>query len=414
MPTRKAHRKSRTGCVPCKKRHVKCGEERPHCLNCLEYEVDCNYLPVTAVSLRDSLRANSSPESSNATNNPGSSTIPVGIGTHIVPGNEDLDVSDLELMHFFATVTYATMSNVLVEQELWRTTMVSIGLQHKFLLRGLLAQAAVHISYLKASSDSISYLIKASTHQDIAIAQFRKALETINETNFDAVLAFSCLLPIHSLALAACATTRPQMQNNEQDSLSEFLKAIRLFRSVNRILLPSLSIFTTSTILPLLQIVNQHLPEADSFPAQASLSLLEHSCCPARLTSGFESDALDSRSSDRNEVFADAIKELRLTFAREAHPTASERFTIGIMLIWTIVFPEQYMVLVDSRDPAALAVLAHFAALLCGYEDIWWVRGLGSSMIGIIAGMLDDEWREVMEWPKGVAEQVRRQRELVG
>ncbi|KAF8850811.1 hypothetical protein BDZ45DRAFT_731300 [Acephala macrosclerotiorum] len=407
MPARKAHRKSRTGCVPCKKRHVKCGEERPNCLNCLEYEVGCQYLPVTAVSLRDSLRANSSSESSTGTNDPGRSAIPAGTGVNnSTPGNEDLDTSDLELMHFFTTVTYASMSNVPVEQELWRTTIVSIGLQHKFLLRGLLAQAAVHLSYIKSSPESIGYLIKASTHQDIAIAQFRKALDTINESTFDAVLAFSCVLPIHSLALAACATTRTQIQEHEQDSLSEFLKAIRLFRSINRILLPSLSVFTTSTILPLLQIVNQHLPEADTYPGLSSMDLLESACChdSARVHPG----------PDRNEILSDAIKELRLTFARHAHTTVTDRFTVGILLIWTIVFPEGYMVLADRRDPAAMAVLAHFAALMCSYEDVWWLRGLGSSMIGIIENMLGEEWKDVMEWPKGVAEHVMRQRDPVG
>jgi hypothetical protein len=321
-------------------------------------------------------------------------------------GNDELEVSDLELMHFFSTVTYATMSNVPLEQRLWQTTIINIGLQHNFLLRGLLAHSAVHLSYLKSPPDSISYLIKASSHQDIALSQFRKALDTIDASTFDAVLAFSCLLPIHSIALAACSTTRPQIAQHEQDNLTEFLKAVRLFRSVNKLLLPSLSIFTTSTILPLLQITTQQLFEADTYPGQHSLNLLQDACCSrhASPTPPPVSGSMHPSSPDRNTTFCETINELRLTFSRIAHPSSAERFTLGIVLIWTIVIPEGYMGLIDNRDPGAMAVLAHFAAVLCRYQGIWWLSGLGSSMVGIIAGQLGEEWRGVMEWPRHVAD----------
>ena len=62
------------------------------------------------------------------------------------------------------------------------------------------------------------------------------------------------------------------------------------------------------------------------------------------------------------------------------------------------------MALTENRDPGAIAVLAHFAALLCGYQRIWWLSGLGSSMVEIIAGQLGEEWRGVMEWPRNVAD----------
>ncbi|KUJ07765.1 uncharacterized protein LY89DRAFT_725519 [Mollisia scopiformis] len=398
MSARKPHRKSRTGCVPCKKRHVKCGEEKPKCVNCSEYEVDCHYLPVTSVSLKDSLRSRSSSHSSSSLpKDPLGTGNATGIGVSSNPGNDELDVSDLELLHFFSTVTYATMSTVAVEQDLWRTTIVTIGLQHTFLLRALLAQAAAHLSCLKSSSESVNYLIKASTHQNIAIAQFRKALETIDASNFDAVLAFSCLLPVHSLTLAACATARPE--RNEQDHiLSEFLKAIRLLRSVNSLLLPSLSVYTSSPILPLLQVASQHLPVAENYPGQESIGFLDTVCCRNNV-------------AEHNAAFSDTIKELRLTFSRAACPPDTERFTLGIILLFTVIVPEEFVILANSRVPEAMVILAHYATLFCEHDDTWWLRGLGTNMVDIINQELGDEWRHAMEWPNEVAERVRRERD---
>ncbi|KAK2839202.1 hypothetical protein FQN49_006373 [Arthroderma sp. PD_2] len=41
--SRRSHRKSRAGCLVCKRRRVKCDEERPCCQNCVNYGVACSY-----------------------------------------------------------------------------------------------------------------------------------------------------------------------------------------------------------------------------------------------------------------------------------------------------------------------------------------------------------------------------------
>ncbi|KAH8909989.1 hypothetical protein BR93DRAFT_445079 [Coniochaeta sp. PMI_546] len=40
---RRYHQRSRNGCITCKKRHVRCDEARPLCLNCLRTGGDCGY-----------------------------------------------------------------------------------------------------------------------------------------------------------------------------------------------------------------------------------------------------------------------------------------------------------------------------------------------------------------------------------
>ncbi|KAJ5128306.1 C6 transcription factor [Penicillium atrosanguineum] len=40
---RRAHRKSRAGCLTCKKRRIKCDEQKPHCQRCQKKGIQCDY-----------------------------------------------------------------------------------------------------------------------------------------------------------------------------------------------------------------------------------------------------------------------------------------------------------------------------------------------------------------------------------
>ncbi|KAG7135997.1 Sterol uptake control protein 2 like [Verticillium longisporum] len=40
---RQSHKKSRTGCVSCKRRKINCDEGKPHCRNCRIHSTSCEY-----------------------------------------------------------------------------------------------------------------------------------------------------------------------------------------------------------------------------------------------------------------------------------------------------------------------------------------------------------------------------------
>ncbi len=314
---------------------------------------------------------------------------------------QDLNTSDLELLHHFSTVTFKTMSNVPSEQHQWQTTIVKIGLSNLFLLRGLLALSALHLAYL-IPARSLHYLIKAATHQDIALSQFRQELSSINNVNFDALLAYSCLLPIQGIAIAASSSFQTHILSQEPDQLSAFIKSVHLLRSVNKILLPSVSEYPTSNLLPLLQITNQPQSEASVFPGMEFFEDLEAKC------TNYTNLISSLGSQTHANIYRSTISQLKTTFAKVSHENSKEKFRVGIILIWTILVSDEYISLLDERDKSAMAILAYFAALLqdpdC--EDVWWLEGVGSSLIRTINRELGKEWEEVMRWPNMVAESV--------
>ena len=61
---RKYHQKSRNGCSTCKKRRVKCDEQRPVCGNCTKLKLDCGYLhePLdSVVNMKKDIHSNEPP-----------------------------------------------------------------------------------------------------------------------------------------------------------------------------------------------------------------------------------------------------------------------------------------------------------------------------------------------------------------
>ncbi|PSN58789.1 hypothetical protein BS50DRAFT_509796 [Corynespora cassiicola Philippines] len=55
--TRRQHTKSRGGCVECKRRHTKCDERRPVCLQCDKRSLRCEYV-VKTIDVRFPTRVN--------------------------------------------------------------------------------------------------------------------------------------------------------------------------------------------------------------------------------------------------------------------------------------------------------------------------------------------------------------------
>src|SRR6266511_1355051 len=99
MPSRRPHQKTRHGCIRCKQRKVKCDEERPICRNCSRIRADCSFVldsfPLSPAYSED--------VSSTGPRTPANDIVRPPI---ITPA---LQLSDLELMHHWSTVTCFTI-----------------------------------------------------------------------------------------------------------------------------------------------------------------------------------------------------------------------------------------------------------------------------------------------------------------
>ncbi|PVH73709.1 hypothetical protein DL98DRAFT_400502, partial [Cadophora sp. DSE1049] len=123
---RKSHRKSRNGCHTCKRRKIKCPENRPTCNNCVKINTRCTYAP-------DKLSHRAPPH--------------LGASLRNSPG--EFNLTDLRLFHHFVTTCFPHLP--LGNSKVWTTSIASISHSYDYLAHAVLALSASHLTLTSTS-----------------------------------------------------------------------------------------------------------------------------------------------------------------------------------------------------------------------------------------------------------------------
>jgi hypothetical protein len=229
MPPRLAHTKSRTGCLRCKQRKVKCDERRPICNNCSRHDVECQW----------------------PSNGHGSVKLSPPRAEHNI--NERLSVDErrqleFQLLHYFETSIVWTLgsSHNAQGRELWSISAVELSFRYPFLQNAIFAFAALYLLKTTPSSrrffapvdeqqtasravnrelELLSPLPLSTIHQmylDIALRQQRDAVDNMTSESANAVY-LSTLLHWYQAA--------PQFSREEQ--LDGYAPPVRWLRMVS-------------------------------------------------------------------------------------------------------------------------------------------------------------------------------------
>ncbi|KAH6664907.1 hypothetical protein B0J14DRAFT_239082 [Halenospora varia] len=124
---RKGHRKSRQGCVDCKRRKIKCQETLPACENCIRASLQCRYFTHTA-----SGSTNISPHQ------------PITLHE-----TQIFNLTDMRLFHHYLVAAYPHLP--VRNDDVWLVYITPIGHQFDFLMHALLALSASHLNKLTTS-----------------------------------------------------------------------------------------------------------------------------------------------------------------------------------------------------------------------------------------------------------------------
>lgn len=293
-------------------------------------------------------------------------------------------MGDLELLHQFATETCYTTSNRSESHELWRITVPKEGFHHDFLMRGILAIAALHLSHLRPDK-AADYQNIAHSHQDKALSMFQTAMTNMNETNCHAFFALSSLIVVYAFA----SPRRPgtlAFTDDSQDSEGE-VSWLPLIRGVNSILQQVFGWVENGPLRGLLQpgIINTadtRLPK----PAAHQLKQLAGLCETA------------AGGEEAVEAYQEAVKALQKCYAK-IFTRASVECEVATAFTWPVEVPDKFMLLLNDRAPEALVILAHYCVVLHHLDDYWWMKGWAGHIMGNIYSELGDSWRDWIQWP---------------
>lgn len=64
-----------------------------------------------------------------------------------------------------------------------------------------------------------------------------------------------------------------------------------------------------------------------------------------------------------------------------------------------MVIPREFLELISENNPAALAILAHYAVMVRCYESYWYLQGWSDNVLGAVKGELKGSWEDWIEWP---------------
>ncbi|KAK4501899.1 hypothetical protein PRZ48_007708 [Zasmidium cellare] len=327
MPSRRFHGKTRSGCASCKARHVKCGEERPVCKNCIRRNTSCVY------PSEGSPESNSKPERS-----------PVAAGSV----GDSFDGLDLTLMHRYSTVTSLCLLPSSGAQRVWQTEIPSTAREYPLLQHGMLALAAMDLACAAADEGEQGqmalYRARGLHHQGVALPMFRSLLLRDDHREQNVIFIFSIMLVMLAFASAQSAPTPP--------TLDEILDMFALFRGpralwemhqngANKELI--------QTLFPKALPDRPDLPEAEFMNPDNPMIGIDH--------------------PDIDQSCAQAVEQIRWAWARHRN----DQDDVRAMAWFPALMPQGFYEQCQEHRPIALAILNLYASILKPFHNRWWI-----------------------------------------
>ncbi|KAF4998670.1 hypothetical protein FGRMN_2996 [Fusarium graminum] len=363
--SRVSHTKSRKGCATCKKRKVKCDEQRPACFNCSRLQEDCRYLPVTAK--KTSPRPARSPKQNETPRS-------IGSPQPTVSSSGGINLVDLELFHTFSTSTYSTLFTSSGLREFRRTTVPRLAIQYDYLMGEVLALAALHLAYHRPDQRH-QYLSTALTHHQAASQKARVLLKSINQENTDVLFVFSCLTTV--VTMATPKRSRLSGMTLEDGDFEDWIYLVQGTAELKSVLGPN---SPQSSLAPLFTYARNKWTLHHSFHFTYAYSgdmlyELEHQ---------IRSCVLDPQKLD---ILIERINSLKSAACQSLDWEASDMF------FWLSGGIDGFLPLIKARDQEAWAVLAHFCPMLKKAERQWWLQGWADCTMRKIHQQLDEEYK---------------------
>ncbi|KAH7407239.1 hypothetical protein BKA64DRAFT_410668 [Cadophora sp. MPI-SDFR-AT-0126] len=385
---RRVHTKSRYGCDHCKHRRVKCDERKPSCTNCSTRDLECHYSrparPSASGPQMDSSSNAQSPASFGSTSpSAGFSTDPLGFGPYAYQGDSlnlpfrtSTRQRELELMHYWFTKTSSSFTTD--HTDLFRGHAVEEALKHEHLADSIFALASLHIA--SETIDPVSaaaYVSVALRYQNNAVSSFRSALQSVTQSNCDA-LFFSSVL------IVACAMVSPLLPAGAHDAVRsplesmllsyDFLNGVRSVIDISRQWLesgPCRDIFMARRRL--------QTPVADEFkgPFQR-LQKLNNTCI--------------GPANPLYETYQHAIQQLERCFL-EGRTSA--------VVAWLVQAGKDFVTALQKGERMALMIFMYWGVLLDRSDEMWWAKYSGKRIVEELFGNFDgygNDWEEATKW----------------
>ncbi|KKK15809.1 hypothetical protein ARAM_001191 [Aspergillus rambellii] len=286
----------------------------------------------------------------------------------------------MALLHHYSTSTCYTISMHPMLQMVWRIRVPQVGFSFHFVLRAILALAALHLAHLKPENRA-HYVAEAEFHHNMALQMASAVLSNITEENAPAIYLFSTLTSIISCA-------KPRLPDDCWMIGDRDIEWLTLFRGTWFIIESAENAIKTSVLSPIFinGIRRRRAREAKSTTNMSFLDDLRR--------------LLKETVMDAKELacYLDAVDEMSKSFATIADVGPDNCQTADVF-VWILETSEDYLRLLRERKPEALVIFSYFCVITKALEWAWWMQGLSTHLIEGIYRQLSEEHRCWLQWP---------------
>ncbi|KAH7237761.1 uncharacterized protein BKA55DRAFT_597197 [Fusarium redolens] len=373
--TRKPHKKSKNGCLDCRKRRVKRGTP-----NMPVMRAPPNLSTRTSASASVSLQS-------------------LGHTT-----TQTLELNQLHLLHHWTISTSVDLCRCPKTLYIWQEALPQIGIRYPFVLHALLGLAALHIAHQSPTDRTRSWLVGMYHHNE-ALTGFQKEISIITEENSEALFTWSICNVLYVFAISnpfhEAVDGIPTSSILAQKEKVLGTEWIPMIRGMEAVLEPTHNYLRFGRMKAIMSLGNWY--ELD--PDQDSQGPEDACFCRVRETWS---------NSDCAEIYEEALQILRKCrlYSSQFRDMDSEtRNSWGYNKEWSgpLMFihfaPDSYFSLLRQRQPPSLILFSLFGALLHSVRNYWFLEGWGKAIVEVIADVLGSYWKEWLLWPLQVVQE---------
>lgn len=295
-------------------------------------------------------------------------------------------MDELCLLHRYITCTANTLSHDDSDLRIWRDIIPADGPKFPFLVDGLLALASLHSASLDPSSCQ-KYVSAFAVYHDRSLGVYQEELCKINEENFPAVIVYSIIIIV--LTIAASRGYGPLPATSPLDTVQNVSE---LLRGTSTILNASEFEALKSGRYGALFIVAD--PDAQDFETPIPEDVTNafqrlHGCVSRKQTSSNENQSTLYRTTI--EILKVAFRPLRIGPNMRA------------AVAWPITVDQSVFALLRERDPMTMLIFIHYGVLYLQAHGRWWARDFGCRLIQDLSEILhsmDPSWKQWTQWAR--------------
>ncbi|EXK35670.1 hypothetical protein FOMG_08883 [Fusarium oxysporum f. sp. melonis 26406] len=390
---RRSHKKSRNGCQTCKKRRIKCDENKPVCKNCAHLSFSCSFdtasdagTKTTVVPIRPRQRGRPlalAPDPGAATQ----ALVPITMDRQLPSPSQQslsLNVDDLRLYHHYITVTSLTFG----DDAMWHDKIPLLAFDNQFILHLMLAVSALHLARLQAL-EATKYEKLAEHHHSKALSHVTNLLPQINHQNCSALYIATVLICNYAFA-------KPPKKGHLLVPFDGTETAWwNLFRGVRFVIeTMGLTAIFSGPIGPFPPKAASAMPPP---VGRAGYIAWEKPLADLRT---MIHDSQTPRLPDLLELYEALVCCFSGVFGTAHEPQNVTHGKTHIVMRWVWFLEDDFTKQVEKLNPQVLVLLAYFSVLVQTLECFWYMRGWGWRILESITEQLDPDYAAWITWPR--------------